>query len=551
MKEFVFGTHAQFIAMKRNLDAHPGQMSRYSGIQLAEGYSPSPCCLDVARLEDGFYAFRFTPAVTGPDDMPPQVADILANGFTGSFLQVKNTLQRTLAPLAGISPEETLVDPSEAERDERNRRIHGISDEDLTEEERRRASENQGRRRNEGDRAAPPRLPSEQDMSQPPRPFGDEHSSNPRNDEAHGMGSDEPVDAPTRPAGPQISGMPEDLPEEESFRPADMARLRKAMGRKVVGHEAQMDRICRLVANHTGKVNPQRPLTIFMAGGPGTGKTLTAESLQEALAEQGLPYGLVRVNLSEYKDAISSNRMVGAAAGYVGYGDGLAFDPLLSEERQVVLLDEAEKAHSNVQDMLLQIMDKGQLQLASPRQGKSLVDFKRAILIFTSNVPVDESRLQGDGADEALRRMLAEAFKPEFVSRLQYCTFYEPPTRRQMLTVAASCLGAVAGEYGLTLLRTDYAVIKAMMAGQSRFGARVLKSRAEALFGEMFAQAYRDGLRRVEMLAGEDGFFLKEEAPAQPTPQEGPGGAGTDEPTGGEAPAAPEPVEGTPEDAPA
>ncbi|MBQ5754935.1 MAG: ATP-dependent Clp protease ATP-binding subunit, partial [Oscillospiraceae bacterium] len=420
MKEFVFGTNAQFIAMKRNLDAHPGQMSRYSGIQLAEGYSPSPCCLDVARLEDGVYAFRFTPAVTGPADMPPAVADILAGGFTGSFLQVRNTLQHTLAPLAGVSPEETLVDPSEAERDERNRRIHGISDEELTEEERERARQNQGRRR-ESDPVAPPRLPSErdmsgrlrrsseQDMSRPPRPFGDEHSSNPRNDEAHGMGSDEPVDAPTRPAGPQISGMPEDLPEEEGFRPADMARLRKAMGRKVVGHEAQMDRICRLVANHTGKVNPQRPLTIFMAGGPGTGKTLTAESLQEALAEQGLPYGLVRVNLSEYKDAISSNRMVGAAAGYVGYGDGLAFDPLLSEERQVVLLDEAEKAHSNVQDMLLQIMDKGQLQLASPRQGKSLVDFKRAILIFTSNVPVDESRLQGDGADEALRRMLAEA----------------------------------------------------------------------------------------------------------------------------------------------
>ena len=311
------------------------------------------------------------------------------------------------------------------------------------------------------------------------------------------------------PHPPRIRNLPETLPEQEENPLADPELMSRHLRDLVIGHEEAMNEICRLAANHAGKIHPQRPLCIFLAGGPGTGKTYTAECLQLALAGQKQPYGLIRVNLNEFKDSISVNRMVGAAAGYVGYGDGVVFDPLLSQERQVILLDEAEKAHRDVQDVLLQIMDKGQLQLAAPRQGKTSVDFCRAILIFTSNLPVDESRLQGENADEELRRMLAEGFRPEFISRLQYCAWFSPLSPSQQLKVAAGCLGTVAREYGLILYQTDDQALEKLLSGQSRFGARVFKSRAETLFGRLFAQGYRDGLRQVDLIWEDEAFRLQ------------------------------------------
>lgn len=314
---------------------------------------------------------------------------------------------------------------------------------------------------------------------------------------------------PPSPCPPRIRNLPETLPEQEENPLVDPELMSRHLRDLVTGHEEAINEICRLAANHAGKIHPQRPLCIFLAGGPGTGKTYTAECLQLALARQKQPYGLIRVNLNEFKDSISVNRMVGAAAGYVGYGDGLIFDPLLNQERQVILLDEAEKAHRDVQDMLLQIMDKGQLQLAAPHQGKTSVDFCRSILIFTSNLPVDESRLQGEDADEELRRMLAEGFRPEFISRLQYCAWFSPLSPSQQLKVAAGCLGTVAREYGLILCQTDYQALEKLLSGQSRFGARVFKSRAETLFGRLFAQGYRDGLRQVDLVWEDEAFRLQ------------------------------------------
>ena len=451
MREFVQGSDAQFAAMKKKLDEHPGQVCRYEGLEISESFSPSRCSLDLMRDEAGVYHFRFFPALTCPEQTDGDIRAILRDGFSGSFEELTWALRVTLAPLVPLGYDVPYR--------------HG------------------------------------------------EWGPNPPEDPPVSRRPDPPVGEQPL---PKIRNLPESLPEEETLPPLDPDRLCRELESRVIGHTGQLEPLCRLVANHVGKVHPQRPLCLFLAGGPGTGKTYTAECLQQALSGQGQPYGLIRVNLNEFKDSISANRMVGAAAGYVGYGDGLIFDPLLSQERQVILLDEAEKAHRDVQDMLLQIMDKGQLQLAAPRQGKSRVDFCRAILIFTSNLPVDESRLQGKDADEELRRMLAQGFRPEFVSRLQYCAFFSPLSRRQQLLVAAGCLGAVAQEYGLTLEQTDYRALEKMLSGQSRFGARVFKSRAETLFGRLFAQGYREGLRRASLVWEEEDFRLKQ--PGEPQP---------------------------------
>jgi ATP-dependent Clp protease ATP-binding subunit ClpC len=185
----------------------------------------------------------------------------------------------------------------------------------------------------------------------------------------------------------RMAGLPEDrllAPEGDRF-----LTLERRLAERVVGHELQISRIARALRRNYAGFSAQRPLASFLCLGPsGVGKTETARVLAEELfpagpEEAGTASGaLVRIDLSEYVEAHSVARLVGAPPGYVGYGEGgLLSEAVRRRPACVVLLDEAEKAHPSVLQLLLAVLDEGQLTDGRGRR----VDFTGAVVVLTSN----------------------------------------------------------------------------------------------------------------------------------------------------------------------
>jgi ATP-dependent Clp protease ATP-binding subunit ClpC len=178
------------------------------------------------------------------------------------------------------------------------------------------------------------------------------------------------------------------LPEERLLQPDGerFLTLERRLSERIVGHELPLQTLCRVLRrNHAGFAG-QRPLASLLLLGPsGVGKTETARVLAEELFPQATgaqASALLRLDLSEFSEPHSVSRLIGAAPGYVGYGEGgLLTEPVRRRPASVVLLDEAEKAHPAVLQLLLQILDEGQLTDGRGRR----VDFTAAVVVLTSN----------------------------------------------------------------------------------------------------------------------------------------------------------------------
>ena len=200
---------------------------------------------------------------------------------------------------------------------------------------------------------------------------------------------------------------------------------------RVVGQDEAIEAVASaLRRSRAGLQDPDRPIGSFLFLGPtGVGKTELARALAEFMFDS--QDAMIRIDMSEYMEKHSVSRLVGAPPGYVGYEEGGQLtEAVRRRPYAVVLLDEIEKAHSDVFNTLLQVMDDGRL---TDGQGRT-VDFKNTVLIMTSNIPVGVGTGDSDSAhaDAQLRAGLLDYFKPEFINRLDDIVRFESLTREQI-----------------------------------------------------------------------------------------------------------------------
>jgi ATP-dependent Clp protease ATP-binding subunit ClpB len=202
-----------------------------------------------------------------------------------------------------------------------------------------------------------------------------------------------------------------------------LIHMEERLHERVVGQDAAIEAVASaLRRSRAGLQDPDRPIGTFLFLGPtGVGKTELARALAEFMFDS--QDAMIRIDMSEYMEKHTVSRLVGAPPGYVGYEEGGQLtESVRRRPYSVVLLDEIEKAHPDVFNVLLQVMDDGRL---TDGQGRT-VDFKNAVLIMTSNIPV-----QGD-SDTQLRDDLLAHFKPEFINRLDDVVRFASLTREQL-----------------------------------------------------------------------------------------------------------------------
>ncbi len=240
---------------------------------------------------------------------------------------------------------------------------------------------------------------------------------------------------------------------------------------RVVGQDEAIEAVATaLRRSRAGLQDPDRPIGSFLFLGPtGVGKTELARALAEFMFDS--QDAMIRIDMSEYMEKHSVARLVGAPPGYVGYEEGGQLtEAVRRRPYAVVLLDEIEKAHPDVFNTLLQVMDDGRL---TDGQGRT-VDFKNTVLIMTSNLPVPA------GVDDtALRMALIEHFKPEFINRLDDIVRFESLTREQLSEIVELQVARVierVAERGVTVTLTDGArELLGNLGYDPTYGARPLR----------------------------------------------------------------------------
>ncbi len=208
-----------------------------------------------------------------------------------------------------------------------------------------------------------------------------------------------------------------------------LLNLDQVLHQRVVGQEKAVTAVVEAIQrSRAGIQDPNRPLGSFLFLGPtGVGKTELAKALAEALFDD--EKNLIRIDMSEYMEKFSVSRLIGAPPGYVGYDEGGQLtEAVRRRPYSVVLFDEVEKAHPDVFNVLLQVLDDGRI---TDSQGRT-VDFKNTILILTSNLG-SEYFLSGD--TEEVESLLKETFRPEFLNRLDEIVYYTPLSKEHIVKI--------------------------------------------------------------------------------------------------------------------
>lgn len=205
--------------------------------------------------------------------------------------------------------------------------------------------------------------------------------------------------------------------------------LDKILHKRVIGQDEAVEKVSEaIIRSRAGISDPRRPIGSFMFLGPtGVGKTELAKSLAESLFDD--EHNIVRIDMSEYMEKYSVSRLIGAPPGYVGYEEGGQLtEAVRRRPYSVVLFDEIEKAHPDVFNILLQVLDDGRI---TDSQGRT-VDFKNTIIILTSNLGSDfilegitENGDISEDAKEKVQQLLKQSFRPEFLNRLDEIVFYK------------------------------------------------------------------------------------------------------------------------------
>ncbi len=291
-----------------------------------------------------------------------------------------------------------------------------------------------------------------------------------------------------------MTGVPaQRMAEEEGIRLKGMAQELK---NAVIGQDAAIDKMVKAIQrNRVGLKDPNHPIGVFMFLGPtGVGKTYLAKKLAEFMF--GSSDALIRIDMSEYTESFNTSRLIGAPPGYVGYEEGGQLtERVRRHPYSIVLLDEIEKAHANVFNLLLQVLDEGRLTDGNGR----FVDFRNTVIIMTSNAGTRQLKDFGRGvgfsasgqtglalneqdkqhARDIVQKALSKQFSPEFLNRLdEIITFDQLDIEaiKRIIDVELKSLYARIEQIGYRINLSDEA--KAFVASKGydvQFGARPLK----------------------------------------------------------------------------
>jgi ATP-dependent Clp protease ATP-binding subunit ClpB len=260
-----------------------------------------------------------------------------------------------------------------------------------------------------------------------------------------------------------------------------LLRMEEALARRVIGQEEAVAAVSTAVRRaRAGLQDPNRPIGSFMFLGPtGVGKTELTKALASYLFDD--EQAMVRMDMSEYMEKHSVARLIGAPPGYVGYDEGGALtEAVRRRPYQVILFDEIEKAHPDVFNVLLQVLDDGRL---TDGQGRT-VDFKNTLIIMTSNIGADYLVAQTEGEDTDMVRdyVLAEMklkFRPEFLNRIDEIILFHRLKREQMgqiVDIQLARLGKLLADRNITIDLDDQARDWLANRGyDAAYGARPLK----------------------------------------------------------------------------
>ena len=280
-----------------------------------------------------------------------------------------------------------------------------------------------------------------------------------------------------------------------------LLRLPDVLHQRVIGQDEAVQKVSdAILRSRAGIANPNRPIGSFLFLGPtGVGKTELAKALAQALFDD--EKNLVRIDMTEYMEKFSVSRLIGAPPGYVGYEEGGQLtEAVRRHPYSVVLFDEVEKAHPDVFNILLQVLDDGRI---TDSQGRT-VDFKNTVIILTSNLGSDliledleKSRANGSNdlsaeAQEAIGQLLKRQFRPEFLNRLDDIVYYKSLTKQEIGSIVDLMLADLRHRLADKQLHLDVteAAKNAIIDGgyDPIYGARPLKRYIQAHVETMIAK---------------------------------------------------------------
>ncbi len=297
-----------------------------------------------------------------------------------------------------------------------------------------------------------------------------------------------------------------------------LLHLEDILHQRVIGQEEAVTKVSEaILRSRAGIQNPNRPIGSFLFLGPtGVGKTELAKALAQSLFDD--EKNIVRIDMSEYMEKFSVSRLIGAPPGYVGYEEGGQLtEAVRRKPYSVILFDEIEKAHPDVFNILLQVLDDGRITDSQART----FDFKKTIIILTSNLGsyylIDGIGSDGEiteGAREQVQQLLRQSFRPEFLNRLDEIVFYKPLTKGNIFSIIdllVQDLRKRLQEKQLDIRLTDAAKTFIVDKGYDPiYGARPLKrflqSSVETLIAKMIIK--EDLLPQTTLVVDYDGREL-------------------------------------------
>jgi ATP-dependent Clp protease ATP-binding subunit ClpB len=295
------------------------------------------------------------------------------------------------------------------------------------------------------------------------------------------------------------TGIPVDKMLEGEVR--KLVEMERRLRERVVGQDEALEIVANAIRrSRAGLSDPKRPIGSFLFLGPtGVGKTETARALAEFLFDD--EHSMVRIDMSEYMEKHAVARLIGAPPGYVGYDEGGQLtEAVRRRPYSVILFDEIEKAHPDVFNVLLQVLDDGRL---TDSKGRT-VDFKNTVLIMTSNLGAHllqsenlESESAFDAAREQVTQLLRQSFRPEFLNRVDDVVIFRPLGEEQLshiVDLRLAELRKLLEPRKITLELTEGARHQLLLTGYDRqYGARPLKRAIQRLIQDPLAIKILDG----------------------------------------------------------